>query len=94
MSHLADHVVRDDAGVPLKEWYAIASYLDAMGEEMDPQYAETDGRKVVYSSWNPVRLLRNANKFTLVVLAVIVLLVAVIVLVTRAIVRRVRRKRK
>lgn len=94
VSHLADHVVRDDAGVPLKEWYAIASYLDAMGEEMDPQYAETDGRKVVYSSWNPVRLLRNANKFTLVVLAVIVLLVAVIVLVTRAIVRRVRRKRK
>ena len=94
VSNLAEHVVRDDAGVPLKEWYAIASYLDTMGEEMDPQYAETDGRKVVYSSWNPVKLLRNANKFTLIVLAVILLLVAAVTLITRAIVRRIRRKAK
>lgn len=94
VSDLAEHVVRDDAGVPLKEWYAIASYLDTMGEEMDPQYAETDGRKVVYSSWNPVKLLRNANKFTLIVLAVILLLVAAVTLITRAIVRRIRRKAK
>ena len=94
VSDLAEHVVRDDAGVPLKEWYAIASYLDTMGEEMDPQYAETDGRKVVYSSWNPVKLLRNANKFTLIVLAVILLLVAAVTLITRSIVRRIRRKVK
>ena len=94
VSDLAEHVVRDDAGVPLKEWYAIASYLDTMGEEMDPQYAETDGRKVVYSSWNPVKLLRNANKFTLIVLAVILLLLAAVTLITRAIVRRIRRKAK
>ena len=63
-----------------------------MEGELDARYAATDGRKVVYASWNPVKLLRNANVYTYVVLAVILVLLAVIVLVVRAIV--VRRKRK
>lgn len=90
---LADYVVRDENGIALKEWYAIASYLDQMGEEMDEQYADTDGRKVIYSSLNPVKLLRNANKFTYVLLAVIVVLVLFVVLVVWLI-RRCIRKRK
>ena len=28
---------------------------------------------MIYSSWNPVKLLKNANKFTYILLAVIVL---------------------
>lgn len=88
-----DHVVRDEKGVPVKEWYAISAYLQSMGGEMDDHYAEVDGRKVVYSSWNPVKLLRNANKFTWIALAVILLLVLVIVLIVRAVVRRIRRKK-
>lgn len=88
MDELVNYVVRDENGNNLKEWYAIASYLQQMGGTMDPQYAETDGRKVVYSSWNPVKLLQNSNKFTYILLAVIVLLAAVIVLVVRAVVRR------
>lgn len=89
---LANYVVRNDAGVPVKEWYAIASYLDAMGETMDEHYGDTDGRKVIVSSWNPVKLLKNANKFTYILLAVILLLVAAVVLIVRAIRRWRRRK--
>ena len=80
--------MRDESGVPVKEWYAIASYLDEMGGTMDPQYGNTDGRKIVYASLNPVKLLRNANKFTYIVLAVILLLAAAVVLITRAILRK------
>ena len=77
-SKLADYVVHREDGTPVKEWYAIASYLQDMGGEMDSRYAQPDGRKLVYSSLNPVKLLTNANIFTyalLAVLAVIVLLV-------------------
>lgn len=90
---LVDYVVRDEDGVPLKEWYAIASYLKEMGGEMDETYATPDGRKVVYSSMSPADMLRNANIFTYVVLIVAVVLIAVIVLIVRRIVRRIRRKK-
>ena len=90
LSRLADYVVRDENGVAVKEWYAIASYLDRMGGEMDARYAEPDGRKVIYSSWNPVKLLRNANQFTFVLVA----LILVVALMVVAIVRVIRRRRK
>ena len=92
VDELVNYVVRDENGTPLKEWYAIADYLLSMGGEMDARYASTDGRKVVYASLNPVKLLRNANVFTYVVLLVIAVLIAVVVLVVRLIVRRRRRK--
>ena len=90
---LLNYVVRDENGVAVKEWYAIASYLDEMGETMDEQYAQVDGRKVVYSSWNPVKLLRNANKFTYILLAVLLVLILLAALIVRAVVRRIRRKK-
>ena len=94
--NIAEYVVRDENGVAVKEWYAIASYLDRMGEEMDDQYAETDGRKVIYSSWKPADLLRSANKFTWILLAAILLVILLgvgIVALVRRIVRRIRRKK-
>ena len=94
LDDLSVYVVRDENGVAVKEWYAIASYLDQMGGEMDPQYAQTDGRKVVYSSLNPVKLLSGANKFTYILLAVIVVLILLIVLIVRTVVRLIRRKGK
>ena len=90
---LVNYVVKDENGNPVKEWYAIASYLDAMGVEMDADYRQTDGRKVVYASLNPVDLLRNANLFTYIVLALILVVIAAITLVTVAIVKRIKKKK-
>ena len=94
VNDLVNYVIYDDNGRPLKEWFAIASYLDQMGGEMDSRYAQADGRKVVYRSLNPITLLRNANLFTYIALALILLVLTAIVLITRAIVRRVKRKKK
>ena len=91
---LVNYVVKDENGNPVKEWYAIATYLDAMGGEMDARYEKPDGRKEVYASLNPVKLLRNANIFTYIVLAVILILVAVIALVTVKVVRKRKRKKQ
>lgn len=89
---LVNYVVHDKDGNPVKEWYAIASYLQAMGGEMNGRYADTDGRKVVYSSLNPIDLLRNANIFTVVVLAVFAVIIAVIVLVIVLTVKKIRKR--
>jgi hypothetical protein len=90
---LLDHVLRDENGKPLKEWDAIADYLFDMDGEMDARYEKTDGRKVVYRSLNPIKLLRGANKFTYILLLVIALLAAVITLIVRLIVKRIKKKK-
>lgn len=90
---LANYVVKNENGMTAKEWYAISSYLDAMGDTMDPQYSQTDGRKMVYSSMNPVDLLRNANTYTFILMGILLLFAVLIVLITRSILRRIRRKK-
>ena len=90
---LKDYVIRDENGRPLKEWYAISSYIENMGGEVDEAYATTDGRKVVYSSWNPVKLLRNPNIFTFVALILILLIILLIVLLVRFIIKRVKKRK-
>jgi len=90
---LVNYVIHDENGVPVKEWYAIAAHLKEMGGEMDPKYAEPDGRKVVYSSLNPADLLRNANRFTYILIAAAVVLLAVVVLVPVTVIRRIRRRK-
>ena len=90
---LVNYVVKTESGANLKEWYAIADYLDSMEGELDSRYARPDGRKVVYKSLNPVKLLRNANIFTYIVLVLIVGIITAIVFITRAVVRKVKRKK-
>ena len=90
---LVNYVVKTESGANRKEWYAIADYLDSMEGDLDSRYAQPDGRKVVYKSLNPVKLLRNANIFTYIVLVLIVGIITAIVFITRAVVRRVKRKK-
>ncbi len=91
-NELVNYVVHDESGTAVKEWYAIASYLQQMGGTMDAKYASTDGRKTVYSSLNPVKLFSNANIFTHIALRAVLVLVAVIALVA-AIVHKKKAKR-
>ena len=91
---LVNYVIKDENGNPVKEWYAIASYLLEMGGEMDQAYGTVDGRKTVYSGLNPADLLRNANKFTYILLAVLVLLITLIAFVIKGIFRRIRKKKQ
>ncbi len=94
VEELVNYVIKDHNGNPVKEWHAIASYLQEMGGEMDHHYAQPDGRKVVYSSLNPIKLLRNANKFTYIILIVMAILVVLMVFMVKGIRRKIRRKKQ
>lgn len=90
---LVNYVIKDKDGTPIKEWYAIASYIQQMGGEMDAKYSKTDSRKVVYSSINPIDLLKNINVFTIVAIILVNLLIFAIVMIIRKIVKRKNKKK-
>ena len=82
----------------IKEWYALASYLQTFEKNEDgipvvPEtYSSPEARKVVYASMNPYELLCGANIFTWAVILIVLLIIAVIVLVTIKIVRRKKKR--
>ncbi len=90
---LVNYVVKDKDGTPLKEWYAISSYLLQMGDKIDSKYSKPDSRKVVYSSINPIYLLKNINIFTIVALILVNLIIFAIVMIIRKFVKRRRSKK-
>lgn len=87
---LVNYVIHDENGKPLKEWYAITSYLQQMDGTMEEQYRQIDGRKVIYASYKPMDLLRNANKFTYIFMAMILVMTILAMLVSRWITNRLR----
>src|SRR5699024_7053229 len=51
IADFSQHIVRDRYGNELKEWYALAAYLQSFGEDGLPDsYAQPDGRKEVSHS--------------------------------------------
>ena len=92
MDRLEDYIIHDANGSEVKEWYAIATYLQTMGGKMDETYSQADGRKNVYASWNPVELLKNANKITIIVMVTVLVLLVILILVIRVVYRRIYRR--
>jgi len=91
-----DCILRDKDGNEIKEWYALAAYLQWIGEDGVPEdwYAQLHGRKTVSHSWRPSELLTNWNWITWLVIAVVLLLILLVVLVIRFSIRRRRRKKQ
>ena len=91
IENLEDYIIHGLGGTEVKEWYALASYLQSMGT-VDSRYAAPEGRKTVSRSWNPIELVRSPGWITLAAMALAVLVVAIIVLlVTKPLRRRSRR---
>lgn len=88
-------VLRNRNGNELKEWYALAAYLQSFGKDGLPDtYAHSDGRKEVSHSLNPIELLKNPNWITLVTLLVIAGVIALAVFLVRRLLSRGRRRRR
>ncbi len=94
ITDFSERVLREKDGGEIKEWYALAAYLESFGEEGLPhRYASPDGRKQVSRSWNPVELLKNPNWITLAALLVLAVLFALAVLIVKKF-SAARRKRR
>ena len=95
-----DHIIYDRDGNEVKEWYALASYLDSFPEDEDgvsviPEtYAEPDERKICDDSTNLRDILKDPNGIVLTIYGIGLLLVALVTFVATVIVKKIRRKRR
>ena len=96
VTDFADCILRDENGNELKEWYALAAYLEQFGAEGLPsRYADpANGCKHVYSGFASGQLLLGWNWITWAVLGIAALLLAVIVLLVRLVCRRIRKQKQ
>ena len=96
VTDFADCILRDEQGNELKEWYALAAYLEQFGADgLVTSYADpTNGCKHVYSGFAPGQLLLGWNWITWAALGIAVLFLAVVILLMRLACRRVRRRKQ
>ena len=89
-----DCILYDKDGNEIKEWYALAAYLQTFdGEGVHPSYRESV-RKNVSHSWSPAQLLRQWNWITWTVVLIVLAVILLAVMLIRFILRRIRRKQK
>ena len=89
-----DCILYDKDGNEIKEWYALAAYLQTFGGEgVHPSYREPVIKNVSHS-WSPAQLLREWNWITWTVVLAALAVILLVVLLVRLILRRVRCKQK
>ena len=90
VTDFADCILYDANGNELKDWYALAAYLEQFGEDGLPdRYADpANGCKQVSDSFAPGQLLAGWNGITWVVLGIVLLILVLILLLIRSLRRR------
>ena len=90
VTDFADCILYDANGNELKEWYALAAYLEQFGEDGLPdRYADpANGCKQMSDSFAPGQLLAGWNGITWVVLGIVLLILVLILLLIRSLRRR------
>ncbi len=89
-----DHIIYDKNGSELKEWYALASYLDSMDpQDITEKYGVPEGRKVLEDSKTLEDIFKKPNKFFRMMIAAAILVIAIIALILVLIVKLIKRLR-
>lgn len=94
------YIIHDQDGSEVKEWYALAGYIDSFSENKEgisvipARYSALEGRKVLNDSKNLIDLLKNPNKIAQIVYAIVIVFVIVLVLLIRFIWKKINLKKK
>jgi len=97
------HIVRDQNGNELKEWYALASYIESFPAnengiaEIPNSYGEPEGRKLAHDDSSISAILKAPNNIAKVIYAIsaaVVLILVLAVVIVVKIVKKIKRKRK
>ena len=90
VTDFADCILYDANGNELKEWYALAAYLEQFGEDglPDRYAAPANGCKQVSDSFAPGQLLAGWNGITWAVLGIVLLILVLVLLLIRSLRRR------
>ena len=101
IENLEDQAITDKNGNELKAWAAIAGYMESF-EDTDgdgisnvPEYYNTvHDRKVVDDSRNPIDLIKNPNKFSVIIVGIGIVIIAAAAGIVVGIRKLIRRKKK
>ncbi len=80
-------------GQELKEWQAIALYLSSFDGEIPEKYAKVDNRKMDKTNLNPYTLLKQPNRFGVLILVLIGIPLIIIITIIIKIKRRKYKRR-
>ena len=97
-----EYIVYDAKGNEVKEWYALASYMESFDKNeegisvISDRYAEPEGRKVKVEDDSLSAFFRAPNKIAKaiygIIAAIVIVLILIVVLITK-LVKRVRKKK-
>ena len=98
IGNIEDAIIISD-GQEIKAWAAIAEYLDCLGDtdgdgiaNVPSFYGEFQGRKVVEDSTNLFDLIKNPNKYAVMIVLAVMVVLAIIILLVILIVKLIKRK--
>lgn len=76
-------------GRELKEWQAVANYIDDFSKDKVPaKYKTTEGRKVVDNTFNPFKIFSYPNNIAFMVIALLMIPVVIIVAIIIFLIKR------
>lgn len=67
-----------DGSAEVKEWLAIASYLESFDGEIPSKYKKSQDRKMVESSLNPWKLMKDPSDVAVIVICILLIPVVII----------------
>lgn len=96
-----EDVIIMDNNRELKAWDAIARYMQSFPDtdgdgiaNIPASYSETEGRKQVEESKNIFDLIKNPNKYAVMIMAIVLIVILIVVFIIRLVVKLIRRIRK
>lgn len=100
IENIEDAVITTSRGTEIKAWAAIADYINSFEDtdgdgisDVPAYYQELHGRKVVEDSRNILDLIKNPNKFAIIIVLAVILVLTLLILILAFIIKKIRKKR-
>lgn len=100
IENIEDAVITNGQGTEIKAWAAIADYINSFEDtdgdgisDVPAYYQELHGRKVVEDSRNIIDLIKNPNKYAVIIVLAVILVLTLLILLLVFIIKKIRRKR-
>lgn len=99
IENIEDAIITTGQGTEIKAWAAIADYIDSFEDtdgdgisDVPARYGELHGRKIVEDSRNIIDLVKNPNKYAVIIVTAAALVLAILLLILTRIIRGIRRR--
>lgn len=98
IENIEDAIITTGQGEELKAWVAIADYIDSFDDtdgdgisNVPSYYSELHGRKVVEDSRNIIDLIKNPNKYAVIIVLVVIVVLTILILLVVWIIKLIRK---